>query len=370
MDFELDDDQQALRDAVRDIVDKECSPAFVRSVIDEGDRPGAVVAHDGRARLAGAGDRPRSTAVSGYGWIELAIVLEELGRANDPSPFLGDHGDVRSRSSPTPATTSSSAALARPGRRRFDHRHARPRRRHRHRRSATDGTDGGSTARSATSSTATAPTRSRSSPTARRRPAVFVVERRRRASTATRTPAFDFAVHIADLTLDGSSVAADRRLGGADVAGGIERAVEEATLGWAMPTVGACQRILDMTVEYAKERHQFGVPIGSFQAVKHKAVDMYVAIERARAVCQYAALVLDAEDDPSWPMPVLDGQGRGRRVPEDRHPQRHPAVRRHRLHVGERSPDQRAPGQARRGACSAAPCEHRRRIATTVALAS
>ena len=71
-----------------------------------------------------------------------------------------------------------------------------------------------------------------------------------------------------------------------------------------------------MTVDYVKERHQFGVPIGSFQAVKHKAVDMYVAIERARAVCQYAALVL-AENDPAennlaWRYGRVDGQGGGR----------------------------------------------------------
>ena len=68
-----------------------------------------------------------------------------------------------------------------------------------------------------------------------------------------------------------------------------------ATLAWA--SVGSCaraQRIVEVTVEYTKERHQFGVPIGSFQAVKHKAVDMYVAVERARAICQYAALALDA----------------------------------------------------------------------------
>ena len=134
-------------------------------------------------------------------------------------------------------------------------------------------------------------------------PAVFVVERDAPGLAVERTPAFDLLVHIADLTLDGVEVAADRRLAGPDVAGGIDRAIAEATLGWAIATVGASQRILDMTVEYAKERHQFGVPIGSFQGVKHKAVDMYVAVERARAVCQYAALVL-AENDAGWPTAV------------------------------------------------------------------
>ena len=135
-------------------------------------------------------------------------------------------------------------------------------------------------------------------------PAVFVVERTAPGLTAERTPAFDLLVHIADVTLTDVEVAIDRHLAGDDVASGVERTVAEATLGWAIPTVGASQRILDMTVGYAKERHQFGVPIGSFQAVKHKAVDIYVAIERARAVCQYAALVLSendpAENDLAW----------------------------------------------------------------------
>ena len=123
-------------------------------------------------------------------------------------------------------------------------------------------------------------------------PAVFVVERTTPGLTVDRTPAFDHLIHIADVSVRAVDVNADRRLDGDHVSAGIERAIAEATLGWAIPTVGVSQRILDMTVAYVKERHQFGVPIGSFQAVKHKAVDMYVAIERARAVCQYAALVL------------------------------------------------------------------------------
>ena len=52
-----------------------------------------------------------------------------------------------------------------------------------------------------------------------------------------------------------------------------------------------------MAVGHVKQRVQFGVPIGSFQAVKHKAADMYVAIERARALAYFSALTI-AEDDP------------------------------------------------------------------------
>ena len=69
-----------------------------------------------------------------------------------------------------------------------------------------------------------------------------------------------------------------------------------ALMGLAISTVGACRKILDLVVTHVKQRHQFGVPIGSFQAVKHKAADMYVAIERARALAYYSALTI-AEDD-------------------------------------------------------------------------
>ena len=60
-------------------------------------------------------------------------------------------------------------------------------------------------------------------------------------------------------------------------------------------------------LEHVKSRQQFGVPIGSFQAVQHKAADMHVAIERARALAYFAALTI-AADDPvaGW---RRDGQG-------------------------------------------------------------
>jgi alkylation response protein AidB-like acyl-CoA dehydrogenase len=81
---------------------------------------------------------------------------------------------------------------------------------------------------------------------------------------------------------------------GVDLAAGIP---DLALMGLAVTTVGAYRRILDLVVAHVKQRHQFGVPIGSFQAVKHKAADMYLAIERARVLAYYSALTI-AEDDP------------------------------------------------------------------------
>jgi alkylation response protein AidB-like acyl-CoA dehydrogenase len=78
---------------------------------------------------------------------------------------------------------------------------------------------------------------------------------------------------------------------------GVQRAREEITVAIAFELVGTCQAIFETNVQYAKERHQFGVPIGSFQAVKHKLANMFVAIERARALCIFATATI-AEDDP------------------------------------------------------------------------
>ena len=77
---------------------------------------------------------------------------------------------------------------------------------------------------------------------------------------------------------------------------GVQRAREELTVAIAFELVGTCQAIFETNVQYAKERQQFGVPIGSFQAVKHKLANMFVAIERARALCVFAAATINEED--------------------------------------------------------------------------
>ena len=64
----------------------------------------------------------------------------------------------------------------------------------------------------------------------------------------------------------------------------------------AAEMVGTCQRILDIVLEHAMTREQFGVKIGSFQAMKHKLANMYVAVESARATVHYAAAAI-AEGD-------------------------------------------------------------------------
>jgi alkylation response protein AidB-like acyl-CoA dehydrogenase len=64
----------------------------------------------------------------------------------------------------------------------------------------------------------------------------------------------------------------------------------------AAESVGAATAALDMAVSYAKEREQFDRPIGSFQAIKHKAADMLRSVEAARLTVYYAASAIDAGD--------------------------------------------------------------------------
>ncbi|ETW23669.1 acyl-CoA dehydrogenase family protein [Mycobacterium gastri] len=257
--LEFDAEQRLWQDTVRDVVAKQCPASLVRAVAEDG-----------------VDTSPLWKVYVDLGWtelndpaaaVELAIVLEELGHATDPTPFL--------------ATMSQFAPLAMD---RFDP--------HRSgtavysgvtaRRDADgwvlDGTarhvlDGDRADRLAVVTDA----------------GVFIVDAHQ--VSARRESVFDPVLHVADLSFDrvrlpdGVRVTADR-----------ERAHHVALTGMAITMVGACQRILDLVLEHVRSRHQFGVPIGSFQAVQHKAADMHVAVQRARALSYFAALTIAADD--------------------------------------------------------------------------
>jgi alkylation response protein AidB-like acyl-CoA dehydrogenase len=83
-----------------------------------------------------------------------------------------------------------------------------------------------------------------------------------------------------------------------DGRGLVEHVVAVAGICLAAEQVGGAQRCLDMAVSYAKTRVQFGRPIGSFQAIKHKCADMLLAVESARSAAYHAAETLDEGGDP------------------------------------------------------------------------
>lgn len=258
--LEFDPDQRLWRETIRDVVAKECSPQFIRGVVDDGVDP-----------------TPLWTLYNKLGWteltdradaVELGIVLEELGRGTDPTPYL--------------ATMTHFAPLA-PGR-------------------ALDGgsgtavfsgvsanRDGDAWTLHGTASHVLDGDRA-SLIAVVTSAGTFVVPGA--DVVATRSPIFDPVLHVAEVAFNGVRVSNSARTQGDSAL-----ALPVALTGLALTMVGACQRILDMVLEHVRTRQQFGAPIGSFQAVKHKAADMHVAIERARALAYYAALTIASGDD-------------------------------------------------------------------------
>jgi alkylation response protein AidB-like acyl-CoA dehydrogenase len=262
--LEFDADQRLWQQTVRDVVAKQCPPALIRSVAEDRIDPSPVwkVYVDlGWTELSA----PESA-------VELAIVLDELGRGTDPTPFL--------------ATMSQFAPLAVD---RFDPQasgaavYTGVSAHHDAGGWVLDGTarqvlDGDRAERLAVVTDA----------------AVFIVSGAEVAGQVSRLrrSAFDPVLHVADVTFTRAWVPDTAR-----ISVDTERAHQIALMGMAITTVGACQRILDLVLDHIRSRYQFGVPIGSFQAVQHKAADMHVAVERARALAYFAALTI-AENDP------------------------------------------------------------------------
>jgi alkylation response protein AidB-like acyl-CoA dehydrogenase len=82
----------------------------------------------------------------------------------------------------------------------------------------------------------------------------------------------------------------------------VAQALDRAAVALAAEQVGGAQRVLEMSVEYAKTRIQFGRPIGSFQAIKHKCADMLLAVESAKSAAYYAAWTAAGNNDE---LPVM-----------------------------------------------------------------
>jgi alkylation response protein AidB-like acyl-CoA dehydrogenase len=120
-----------------------------------------------------------------------------------------------------------------------------------------------------------------------------------------KTPGVEIVPHTrvdarkaAAVRLDGVRVARDAVLGHVDDGGTLlELIIARSTVGLCAEIVGSMAAAFEMTIDYLKTRVQFGVPIGSFQALKHRAAQMYVEIELARSAVMAAAHSVDDADD-------------------------------------------------------------------------
>jgi alkylation response protein AidB-like acyl-CoA dehydrogenase len=130
---------------------------------------------------------------------------------------------------------------------------------------------------------------------------LYAVRADQAAVTATPVTSLDMTRQLCDLTLDGVP---GRQLATGDAAAAaIAAALTAGAAILASEQFGLAERCLDMTVAYVKERRQFARVVGSFQAIKHRLADLYVAVIQARAAARYAADCL-ATGDPDTPVAV------------------------------------------------------------------
>jgi pimeloyl-CoA dehydrogenase small subunit len=125
---------------------------------------------------------------------------------------------------------------------------------------------------------------------------VFLVPADARGVTRKAYPTQD-GLHAADISFTGVEVGADAAIGDpANALPLIERVADDARTAICAEAVGLMDESLKATVEYLKTRKQFGVPIGSFQSLQHRASDMFVALEQARSMSMFAAMASDFDN--------------------------------------------------------------------------
>ena len=349
MNFAFSDEQQALRDQARKFLSDRAAPARVRRIL-ESDEPFDRELWRGIGELAWTGTAiPESYGGAGFGYLELCVLAEELGRSLAPTPFsssvylatealllagtdaqkkrwlpklaLGEAiGSLRPRRGPARAASRQPGSI---GARRAPHR----------RQGA-----GGRRRRG----------RLRRGGGARRRRRAVAVPRRPRAARASRAVGWTPSTPRGPTrgsTFDG---AAAEPLGEAGEGWPLlERLLDRAAVLFAFEQVGGAQAALEMARDYALGRFAFGRPIGSFQAIKHKLADVYVALELARSNAYYGAWALST-DAPELPVAAAAARVSAQRGLLPRRQGEHPDPRRHGLHLGVRLPHVLPPRQAAR----------------------
>ena len=302
LEFAWSDEHTELRRTVRSFCAAESAEAEVRRVMetDSGfDKRvwGLLAADLGLTGLA----VPEEFGGAGYGPVELAVVFEELGRALACLPYFATaglavpallaSGDQTAQKEYLPAIASGEliATLAVPG-------------------ESGDWDPGEVTLAASRSGRDWVLTGTKSYVpdgaaaelilTAARTPAgvsVFAVRAGAPGLDREQLPVMDLTRRQARLTFRGVPA----RLVGDEGAGAatVRRALDEAAAALAAEQVGGAQQVLDSSVGYAKTRMQFGRPIGSFQAIKHRCADMLASVESARSVAYHAAWA--AAGDPA-----------------------------------------------------------------------
>jgi alkylation response protein AidB-like acyl-CoA dehydrogenase len=297
MNFDFSDDLKQLRDQARRFLSERCPPAVVRRSLD-GQEPFAADLWREIADMGWIGAAiPEEFGGAGLGYEGLCVLAEEMGRAVAPVPFgstaylaaeaiLTAGSDAQQREylpkiadgsligcfamdegagSPDPAAIHARVVGGRLSGTKWP---------------VADGTVADFAVVVACDE--------------HRQPGLFLADLKDVSKRALRT--LDPTRDQARLEFNGTPV---QRLESSGW-GSVQRVLDRAAILFAFEQVGGADACLTMAKEYALERYAFGRPIGSFQAIKHKLADVYVALELARSNAYYGAWALgtDASDLP------------------------------------------------------------------------
>ena len=316
MNFGFNEEQELLRSTARKFFDNECASEVVRKLMDgpEGMTPDLwkKIAEQGWTGLI----FPDEHGGMDLGFVDLVVLMEEMGRAVVPGPFFStvvlgglaflEAGTDAQKKAWLPKITSGEAratlAWMEP--------------------SAELGARGltlQATAKGAgftldgtklfvhdahTADVIVVAARTGSGKSPEEGISLFLVPKGTPGLSVTLLPTMDQTRKLCEVGLKSVALGADALMGPAGSGWApLARVIDRATVALCAEMCGGAQKVLEMTVEYAKIRQAFGRPIGSYQGVKHKAADMLVDVENSKSITYYAAWAMD-EGVPEGPLAV------------------------------------------------------------------
>ena len=304
MNFGFNEEQEMLRSTARKFLENECPSEVVRKLMDtpEGMTPAlwGKLAEQGWLGLI----TPEAYDGMGLGLVDLVVLMEEMGRAVVPGPYfstvlLGGLGILEAG---TEAQKKEWLPKIAAGEKRVTLAWMEP--------SAQLGPEGVTLAAAEKGGRFTLSGTKLFVPDAHTADAVvvaartgkpgaegislFLVPKGAKGLAVTLLPTMDQTRKLCEVTLKDVAVGGDAVLGATGSGWkALSRVLDRATVALCAEMCGGAQKVLDMTVEYAKIRQAFGRPIGSFPGVKHKAADMLVDVENSKSITYYAAWAMD-----------------------------------------------------------------------------
>jgi alkylation response protein AidB-like acyl-CoA dehydrogenase len=289
MQFDLTDEQRELRDTARRFLEREAPVAYARAMMDDprGYRD------DVWRKMADLGwmglPFPEEHGGLGLGVVELAILLAEMGRVVLPGPYLSTVllagsalllcGTEEQRKELLPRICGgelvATLAFGRPER------------------PDKEGLTLEARGSALTGSASFVPDAAASEivVVAARTPGLFAVRTDAPGVRIDPVSIMDMTRKVAEVKLEGAPAEPLAEDGWAP----IQRVLDRAAVGLAAEALGGAERVLEVSVDYAKQRVQFDRPIGSFQAVKHRLADMLLDVESLRSAVYYAAWAVDRD---------------------------------------------------------------------------